>query len=915
MSKFRFNLLALCFLLFCWSDADAQSMTSQVSNKKTLVAYYSFTGNVETIVNELKTQLSADVIEIEPAEEGIDYAANGYEKGSALIAAIKADPTDASSYPAIKPLNVNLAQYDNIIIATPLWWSQMAAPMQTFLFLRGTEMAGKNIGLIVSSASSGINGVEADAQRLIPDGNFMEPSLLIKASEVSSAATKVSTWLGQTFLPQIKVVVLSDTHVMASELLINDGDAWQSYLAADRKMVDNSKALFDEMVSKIKTNIKPDFVFITGDLTKDGEKLSHQYVKGKLDELKIAGIQTLVIPGNHDRGANANAVYYDGATTTPAEVADDDYFATTYADYGYGALSEREATSLTYACEPINGLVVIGMDSGTDGQLSSTTLEWVRNKAQAATAAGKQVVAMMHHPLVPHFYGCDKFVETSVVANYETVRNNLADAGIKVVFTGHFHTSDVAKDWNAGLTQEIYDVNTGSLISYPCDYREVTLSNNLSELSIITGHMADVLPKQIKVTDGTHSVTFELNETSAAQSLYGMLPITREVQNYSTNEKIFYPETAISYGSDCIEDDCPAGTLALFSPWGNVVMYYGAASKYTGLYVLGHAVEGEDQICELTGNITVTQVGLAKERLRTAVKNTISAKGSVYSSMAPTAAEAFIIHAEGDEAGNANSPTVLTQLVSAANMGAMIIGADKAQALKDMAYSMLQDKSQYGVSGRENQTDDLSLTIDMPTFSTVSLTMNAVGVMTYASSRPLDFSSVEGLTAYYASDFTDETSTLVMTPVNKASVGSGMLLVGTANATYSIPVTSSATDNLNSNCLKGLVSPTNVSTTDGLYTNHILANGGEGIGWYKLSEAGKLKANSAYLQLPTSSLSAPVRVVYDEVVTAIPALATDSNQQETANSWYTLTGVKLKGKPTKSGLYIIGRKKVYLNIK
>lgn len=31
-------------------------------------------------------------------------------------------------------------------------------------------------------------------------------------------------------------------------------------------------------------------------------------------------------------------------------------------------------------------------------------------------------------------------------------------------FTGHFYISDIAKDWNAGKTREIYDVNTGSLI-------------------------------------------------------------------------------------------------------------------------------------------------------------------------------------------------------------------------------------------------------------------------------------------------------------------------------------------------------------------------------------------------------------------------------------------------------------------
>lgn len=55
-------------------------------------------------------------------------------------------------------------------------------------------MAGKKIGLIVSSASSGISGVERDAKRLIPEGNFTK-SLWIRSYQVSSAPKMVSEWL------------------------------------------------------------------------------------------------------------------------------------------------------------------------------------------------------------------------------------------------------------------------------------------------------------------------------------------------------------------------------------------------------------------------------------------------------------------------------------------------------------------------------------------------------------------------------------------------------------------------------------------------------------------------------------------------------------------------------------------------
>lgn len=175
--------------------AMAVTLTAVAAQAKTLIVYYSYTNNVERIVTELRNQIEADVIEVEPAEKGLDYAADNYAIGSAQIAAIRENPDDASSYPAIDPMNVDLSQYSTIIVGTPLWWSDMAAPLQTFLFQRGEEMAGKNIGLIVSSASSGISGVEADAKRLIPDGKFLIPSLWIKSSQTSNAAALISDWL------------------------------------------------------------------------------------------------------------------------------------------------------------------------------------------------------------------------------------------------------------------------------------------------------------------------------------------------------------------------------------------------------------------------------------------------------------------------------------------------------------------------------------------------------------------------------------------------------------------------------------------------------------------------------------------------------------------------------------------------
>ena len=177
-------------------NATAPSGTNSTNgDNKTLIVYYSYTNNTEQIVDDLKTMINADVIEVEPANKNLDYAANNYAIGTEQLNKIKNNPNDESSYPAIDPVIVDMSKYNTVIIATPLWWSQMASNMQTFLFKYGDEMAGKNIGLIVSSHSSGISGVEADAKRLVPNGKFYAKSLWINASKHSQRKALLEQWL------------------------------------------------------------------------------------------------------------------------------------------------------------------------------------------------------------------------------------------------------------------------------------------------------------------------------------------------------------------------------------------------------------------------------------------------------------------------------------------------------------------------------------------------------------------------------------------------------------------------------------------------------------------------------------------------------------------------------------------------
>ena len=162
---------------------------------KILIAYYSYTGHSREIVTAITNNLKADVLEIKAANENVDYNANNYKAGSDLINTINANPDKASSYPGIKAVDKKAEDYDTIIIVTPLWHSRMAAITQAYLFQEGAKMKGKNIGLVVSSHSSGISGVESDAKRLIPEGKFYSSSLWINNANHSKRSDLVKDWL------------------------------------------------------------------------------------------------------------------------------------------------------------------------------------------------------------------------------------------------------------------------------------------------------------------------------------------------------------------------------------------------------------------------------------------------------------------------------------------------------------------------------------------------------------------------------------------------------------------------------------------------------------------------------------------------------------------------------------------------
>ncbi len=300
----------------------------------------------------------------------------------------------------------------------------------------------------------------------------------------------------------VKFMTISDIHYFDPSLFTLPANAaFQGYLVADRKLIIESSAILKNVLATV-MSAKPDFLLVPGDLTKDGEKISHIALAALFKTLTDNGIKVLVIPGNHDVNNLASSSYTGTSATTVSTVSATE-FASIYANCGYSNTVERDPNSLSYVSEPVTGVWVLGIDachyapSETSGSISTTTLAWVKTIIAKAKTQNKILLSMMHHGIVEHFVGQSTMFSEYLIADSKNVSTVLADSGLNVVFTGHFHAQDIAKA--NGTKGYIYDVQTGSTVTSPCPYRSMMLNTVNKTLKITSGKIDGVTYSTIPV--------------------------------------------------------------------------------------------------------------------------------------------------------------------------------------------------------------------------------------------------------------------------------------------------------------------------------------------------------------------------------------------------------------------------------
>lgn len=191
-------------------------------------------------------------------------------------------------------------------------------------------------------------------------------------------------------------------------------------------------------------------------------------------------------------------------------------------------------------------------------------------------------------------------------------------------------------------------------------------------------------------------------------------------------------------------------------------------------------------------------------------------------------------------------------------------------------------------------------------------TVPASGLGTFSAKA--NFTLPEGLNAYYCKDYAD--GKISVTAINGVvPANTGVILKGEPGETYTLTRTNSEAASVTDNALVAVTEQTViyqiVEINEVEYTNFGLSNG---VFKKVNSNGGTVKANRAYLQIPSSALppataAEGIILVWDEETDGISSLSTNLSPSREV-IYYDLQGRRV-AKPAK-GLYIVNGKKVII---
>ena len=152
---------------------------------KTLVAYFSATGRTAKAAELLADAMGADIHEIQPKVPYTKADLNWLNKKSRS----SVEMNNKTFRPEIAESNVQIAEYDVIVLGFPIWW--YVAPTIINTFLESSDFSGKKIILFATSGGSKFGKtVEELKVSVSADTEIIEGKLLNGRQSIAS----VKTW-------------------------------------------------------------------------------------------------------------------------------------------------------------------------------------------------------------------------------------------------------------------------------------------------------------------------------------------------------------------------------------------------------------------------------------------------------------------------------------------------------------------------------------------------------------------------------------------------------------------------------------------------------------------------------------------------------------------------------------------------
>ena len=166
----------VCVLLISVLLAVSSAFSSDVEGTRSVVVYFSATGNTEKVADLIAEETGSDIFRIVPeteyTAEDLDYRNNSCRANREM--------NDETARPAIKTDLSAVEGYDIIYLGHPIWWGRAPRIIQTFL--EGYDLSKAVVYTFCTSGSSGIERSIRELRSLYPDVNIVSGIRLPGAS-------------------------------------------------------------------------------------------------------------------------------------------------------------------------------------------------------------------------------------------------------------------------------------------------------------------------------------------------------------------------------------------------------------------------------------------------------------------------------------------------------------------------------------------------------------------------------------------------------------------------------------------------------------------------------------------------------------------------------------------------------------